>query len=192
MLRVVTFLSLSRAFVFGLFLFLAACSTPHDNNDAIAPSVQTGHSRDLPRPQILTLERSLQCVPHARKISGIALRGDAWAWWKAAKGTYKRGPKPKKGSVLVLQRTDRLKYGHIAVVTHVLGPRDILVEHANWLNKGRVHKYQRVKDVSQAGDWSKVRLWYTPGNLLGMRTYPASGFVHAQKSARASRADLPA
>lgn len=174
----------SRALITGLCLLLAACSTPTNHRG------QTGTAKAVPQPEILSQGSSLQCVPHARKISGIILRGDAWTWWKAAKGNYKRGPKPKKGSVLVLQRTDRLKFGHIAVVTHVLGPRDILVEHANWLNKGKIHKYQKVKDVSRVGDWSKVRLWYTPGNVLGTRAYPVSGFVHAERKRRNPSADL--
>ena len=80
--------------------------------------------------------------------------------------------------MLVLRRSERLEYGHPAVVTRVINSRQVLVDHANWLNRGRIHRYAPVIDVSPAKDWSVVRVWYIPGNKLGARAYPAHGFIH--------------
>ena len=88
--------------------------------------------------------------------------------------------------MLVLRRTERLEYGHLAVVTRVINSRQVLVDHANWLNRGRIHRSAPVIDVSPANDWSAVRVWYIPGNTLGARTYPAHGFIHPVRFAAAS------
>jgi surface antigen len=123
----------------------------------------------------------VSCVPYARARSGIQLSGDAWAWWDAAAGRYERGRAPRPGSVLVIARTGRLPSGHVAVVTRVLGRRELLVDHANWASgaaKGRIATDQRVVDVSAANDWSLVRVWYPPIGELGRTAYPARGFVH--------------
>ena len=107
--------------------------------------------------------RPLECVPYARRISGIEIRGDAWTWWQSAVGRYARR--------------------HIAVVEAVLGERVILVSHANWLNRGRIHENTPVVDVSPENDWSLVRVWYTPGRSLGRRIYPAKGFIYPKRPA---------
>ncbi len=131
--------------------------------------------------ETIAVTEPLQCVPHARALSGLPIRGDAWTWWRAADGRYLRGPTPRAGSVLVLNRTDRLRRGHLAVVTQVLGLREVLAEHANWLNSGMIHRNVSLVDVSPANDWSQVRLWHVPGNHLGGHTYPAHGFIHNDK-----------
>src|SRR6185437_7157556 len=61
----------------------------------------------------------IQCVPYARQVSGIDLRGDAWTWWGQAKGHYARGKKPRPGAVLVFKKTRALPRGHLSVVTRV-------------------------------------------------------------------------
>ncbi|MGH6960663.1 MAG: CHAP domain-containing protein, partial [Dongiaceae bacterium] len=53
----------------------------------------------------------MQCVPYARQVSGIDIRGDAWTWWDSADGQYRRGKAPKAGAVLVFHRTNRLPRG---------------------------------------------------------------------------------
>jgi surface antigen len=129
------------------------------------------------------------CVPYARAESGIQLSGDAWEWWNAADGRYERGAAPRQGSVLVLSRTSRLREGHLSVVSRVVSPREIRVDHANWANgsaKGRVALDQPVVDVSPRNDWSMVRVWYPPINNLGTSSYPVSGFVH-RRALMASR-----
>src|SRR3990172_347826 len=70
-----------------------------------------------PSTRIVTPARPLQCVPYARQASGIDIRGDAWTWWRSAKGIYRQGQRPAVGAVLVLKRTARLRGGHLAVVT---------------------------------------------------------------------------
>ena len=154
-------------------LLLAACATPARQSPPEGPSASAGSGAVM-----VAVARPLQCVPYARDLSGLEIRGDAWTWWLAAEGRYQRGPTPRAGSVLVLKRTNRLSRGHLAVVTRVVGPREVLAEHANWLNRGRIHRNVPVVDVSPANDWSQVRLWYVPGNHLGSRTYPAHGFIH--------------
>ncbi len=130
--------------------------------------------------------RPLQCVPYARQLSGLEIRGDAWTWWRSAEGRFLRSQTPRPGAVLVLRKTQRLTRGHLAVVTRVIGPREIVAEHANWLNRGRIHRNVPVVDVSPANDWSQVRLWYVPGGHLGGTVYPAHGFIHPVAVAAAS------
>ncbi len=122
----------------------------------------------------------LQCVPYARNVSRVSIRGDAWTWWRSAKGRYRRGGTPLVGSVLVLKRTRRLRLGHLAVVKAILNDRLIVVDQANWLNLGRIHLNIPVRDVSAGNDWSAVRVWYAPGGNYGIRTYPVQGFIHPE------------
>ena len=129
------------------------------------------------RPRIVTPARRLQCVHYARRHSRIEIRGDAWTWWGKAEGQYQRGARPAVGSILVLKRKGASR-GHLAVVTRVLGDREIVASHANWLNKGQIHVDTPIRDVSPGNDWSAVRVWYTPANVLGKSTYPAYGFIY--------------
>lgn len=121
------------------------------------------------------------CVPYARSRSGIGLAGDAWQWWDAASGRYGRGHAPRLGAVLVLMRTSRLPQGHVAVVSRVVSPQEIRVDHANWASgrgKGRVARDQPVEDLSPGNDWSLVRIWYPRANNWGSTNWPAYGFVY--------------
>ena len=128
-------------------------------------------------PRIVTPTRRLQCVPYARQQSGIAIRGDAWTWWRQASGKYQRSTRPAVGSVLVFSKTRRNRYGHLAVVTEIVSDREIIARHANWLNKGQIHIDTPIRDVSRNNDWSAVRVWYTPGEMFGIHDYPVSGFI---------------
>jgi CHAP domain len=134
-----------------------------------------------PSTRILTPPRPLQCVPYARKVSGIDIRGDAWTWWGSAKGHYRTGRQPKVGAVLALKRTKRLRLGHLAVVTAILNSREILVDQANWLNRGQIQISTPVRDVSANNDWSVVRVWYIPGDTYGARAYAARGFIYPER-----------
>lgn len=145
----------------------------------------------LPIARIIEAATPLQCVPYARSISDISIRGDAWTWWKSAMGRYPRDNRPTVGAVLVLKRTDRIRYGHVAVVSRIVSNREILVDHANWLDQGRIHMNMPVRDVSPDNDWSVVRLWYAPGNTLGKRRYAAYGFIH-HVTVRSLRLQQPA
>lgn len=123
-----------------------------------------------------------ECVPFARLASGIALYGDAWTWWAAADGRYRRGTVPREGAVLVFRQSQRLRLGHVAVVSRVLTPRVVMVTHANWsrLNgvRGHVERDVTLTDVSQRGDWSQVRVFYRDTDGLGASTYPVYGFIY--------------
>jgi hypothetical protein len=126
------------------------------------------------------------CVPYARMRSGIALAGDAWTWWEAASGQYRRGQAPRPGAVLVLMRTSRLPQGHLAVVTRVTSSRDLRVDHANWgsgSGKGQIARDQPVQDVSPGNDWSLLRIWYPPAQDWGQSRWPAFGFIYPSASA---------
>jgi surface antigen len=161
-----------RVAVALLLLALAACGTSR----APAPG--------------LGVAEPTSCVPYARARSGIALQGDAWRWWDAAAGRYARGRAPQPGSVLVIDRTARMRDGHVAVVSQVVNRREVLVDHANWASgaaRGRIATAQRVLDVSPRNDWSQVRVWYPRVNDFGVTTYPARGFVHPRLEMAAAR-----
>ncbi len=122
----------------------------------------------------------LDCVPFARALSGIHLSGDAADWWREADGRYARATAPSVGSVLVLRRSGRLPYGHVAVVSQVLGRREVLVTQANWVHH-RVTEDQPVIDVSRANDWSEVRVWWPPAGQMGATDYAAFGFIRPNR-----------
>jgi surface antigen len=125
---------------------------------------------------------SMECAPFARALSGVRLWGDAADWWPEASGRYARGETPSVGSVLVLRRSGRLPSGHVAVVSRVVGRREILVTQANWVH-GRVSEDQPVIDVSEDNDWSLVRLWWPPVAQMGTAEYAAYGFIRADRPA---------
>jgi surface antigen len=119
---------------------------------------------------------ALECVPFARQVSGIQLYGDAHTWWDQAAGQYDRGTGPVQGGVLVFRQTGRLGHGHVSVVSEVVSGREIRVTQANWVHR-RIGRDEPVVDVSPAGDWSAVRVWWAPSRSLGVTTYPTYGFI---------------
>jgi len=123
-----------------------------------------------------------QCVPFAREASGIAIYGDAWTWWDQADGKYARGHKPREGAVIVFAKTDRLRLGHVAVVSRVVEKRVLMLTHANWSrqNGERGHAEQDVTlyDVSPRNDWSSVKVWYKDAGGLGGGIYAVEGFIY--------------
>ncbi|MEJ7925835.1 CHAP domain-containing protein [Sphingobium sp. AN641] len=124
----------------------------------------------------------LQCVPYARTVSGVDLRGDALTWWDQAENRFKRGHKPKKGAVLAFRPYGPMTLGHVAVVSKVLGDRQVLVRHANWSAPGAIEEDVLAIDVSEQGDWSAVRVWHSPTGQMGARTNPTFGFIYPVKS----------
>lgn len=119
-----------------------------------------------------------QCVPYARMISGVNIHGNALTWWDQAAGRYERGAAPKKGAVLAFAPTQRMRLGHVATVSKVVSEREVLLTHANWSRRGGVETDVRAVDVSEAGDWSRVKVWYAPNGGLGTSTYPTHGFIY--------------
>lgn len=169
---------------------LAACATGPRNMGPRPPTDGAAGTAG-PAPgaaRMVALNSPIECVPYARRVSGIAIRGDAWTWWRQAEGRYARGGRPQVGAVLVLRRSARLRGGHLAVVKRVVSERVVLVDQANWLNRGRLHLDTPVRDVSAGNDWSLVRVWYTPGRTYGKRAYPAHGFIYPKPGPQAARA----
>lgn len=121
-------------------------------------------------------------MPIARAQSGIAIYGDAHTWWGQADGRYSRGNMPKKGAVLAFKPHGAMTLGHVAAVSKIIDDRTILVTHANWSlingRRGQVERDVRMIDVSEAGDWSQVRVWYAPLADLGTTHWPVHGFIY--------------
>lgn len=156
---------------FVLPVFLSGCSTIQ----GLPSSIQSDY---------YTVKNPVQCVPYAREVSGIEIRGDAHTWWKKSAGRYVRGHVPEKGAVLVLSKTARMKYGHLAVVKKVTDSRHIEVTQSNWGNDRKtrsvIYKNMPVKDISAKNDWSKVRFWHYASRSYG-RPFVVSGFIYADK-----------
>jgi hypothetical protein len=126
---------------------------------------------------IVTPDKPQSCVPYARERSGIVLFGDAYTWWDQARGRYGRDSEPRTGAVMVLGGYGGPKRGHVAVVRTVVSAREIRVDHANWLNDGKLYLNTPVIDVSEDNDWSEVRVWNTRTGQLGVTTYRVQGFI---------------
>lgn len=128
-------------------------------------------------PRVLRDGAPLQCVPFARNHSGVRIWGDAYTWWDKAAGRFERASQPKSGAVMVMKSYNTAQRGHVAVVRRVLNDREIVVDHANWLNTGEIGLDNPVMDVSEDNDWSRVRVWYAPGGHYGGRVYEVHGFI---------------
>jgi surface antigen len=128
-----------------------------------------------------------QCVPFARQASGVQIYGDAWTWWDQADGRYPRGHTPRVGAVLAFTKTKRLPLGHVLVISRVVEPRVAMVTHANWSRingvRGGVEQDVTVFDVSKAGDWTRVKVWYRDSQGLGGSEYPTHGFIYGPRPA---------
>jgi surface antigen len=124
--------------------------------------------------------QGISCVPYARQVSGIQVVGNAWEWWRNAAGVYARGDQPEVGSVLNFRSNGRMRLGHVAVVTQVVNPREVIVDHANWPSGGGRSGISRgvaVVDVSEANNWSAVRVELGRSSGFGS-IYPTYGFIY--------------
>jgi surface antigen len=121
-----------------------------------------------------------QCVPFARRASGVEIYGNANTWWaQAAHTDYQRTDRPEVGAVMTMMGYRTSARGHVAVVQEMISDRVVLVDHANWLNNGEVTRAVPVRDVSPEGDWSQVQVWHVPGGHWGARVYRVQGFIVA-------------
>ena len=149
----------------------AAFAVPSDDF-----SIQGYRSDDLPY---------LQCVPYARQVSGIRIFGDAHTWWDQAAGKYARGTRPKVGAVMSFRPYGNMRLGHVAAVSRVLDSRTVLLRHANWSlidgRRGQIEDGVRAIDVSDANDWSEVRVWFAPIQGLGTTHWPLNGFIYPDR-----------
>ena len=132
-----------------------------------------------------------ECVPFARKMSGIAIYGDAWTWWGQAAGAYRRGGSPRVGAVLAFKPHGAMNLGHVAVVSQLVAPGVIMVTHANWSRiggvRGQAERDVTVVDASGRGDWSVVRVWYDGEDGLGATHYPVFGFIYPDQGKGTAR-----
>lgn len=160
----------------GLFAFLKAGSdrradrhrgAEDDARAALKAAVQVA-VQNRPRGR-------LWCVPFARAVTGVDLRGNAKTWWKQAEGRYDRGNDPKIGAVMTFSGSRAMPRGHVAVVSKVLSEREVLIDQANW-ERNRITLDTLVVDVSAKGDWSKVRVANGDGSLG--RVNPVYGFIY--------------
>ena len=122
-------------------------------------------------------QQPLQCVPFARDHSEVKIYGDAWTWWDQAAGKFARESAPENGAVMVLSGYAGPERGHVAVVQKIVSPREIRVDHANWLDDGSIFLNDPVVDVSASNDWSEVRVWNIKTGAWGGNIYPVQGFI---------------
>lgn len=160
------------------FAFLAACSSPRDSYQSIADVDIDPSRKALAMREVASLQSQghrVWCVPFARNLSGIQIRGNANTWWGKAQGRYRTGKQPAVGAVMAFSKSARLSMGHVAVVSEVISPRHVRVDHANW-KRNKVSLKMDVIDVSDNNDWSAVRVRSQPTAYGSV--YPVSGFIY--------------
>jgi len=175
----------------------ADAAARHGSNESRSRSVHhhVSHSRHHASPRasvhrVLWRGRRggtwLQCVPYARRVSGIELRGNADTWWEQANGRYDRGQTPQEGAVLSFQSNRHMELGHVAVVSKTVSPREILITQANWPTPGQrfgnISKSVSVIDVSPDNDWTAVRVERGHSGSYGA-VYPTNGFIYGRSTA---------
>lgn len=116
------------------------------------------------------------CVPFARTFSGVDISGNAKTWWGNAAGQYERGKTPEVGAVMAFAGAKKMPMGHVAVVSQVVSPREIKINHANWV-RSKVQLNMKVIDVSAKNDWSSVKVERVAGEM-GTSPYPVNGFIY--------------
>ena len=169
----------------GFAGLLSACAQP-PVNDVI----------DRERQELALLEvrqkhargQRVWCVPYARSLSGINIRGNAKDWWGKARNIYDRGDDPEVGSVMSFKATRGMSLGHVAVVSEVVSDRYVVINHANW-KRNKVSLEMGVKDVSENNDWSRVRVESNPGQYG--RVYPVNGFIYPKDDGPATTNTAP-
>jgi surface antigen len=129
----------------------------------------------------------LQCVPYARRVTGIEIFGDAHTWWGQASGRFGKGSEPRVGAVMALRPHGNSRLGHVAAVSKVIDSRTVLIRHANWSQRGKIEDNVRAVDASPGNDWSEVRVWYGPAQKLGAGHWPLYGFIYKDKSGKPAR-----
>jgi surface antigen len=127
---------------------------------------------------VMPIRRTMagSCVLFARAETGVGLVGNADAWWNEAAGLYQRGHVPEVGSILVFEPTGFMPLGHVAVVSKVIGPGQILVDQSNWYH-GRTTYGTPVIDTSSERDWSQVAVMNIGAGEFG-RDSPTYGFIY--------------
>lgn len=173
----------------GPFTGQSAKASPTRNGDTAGQLVeptrqfannQTARAKTAPRAASHARSGGISCVPFARNDSGIMVTGNAWQWWEKAEGVYARGSVPEPGSVLTFRSNGRMRLGHVAVVSRIVNPRVVEIEHANWAGtgmRGGVARNIPVVDVSEANNWTAVRVGLGRTGEFGS-VYPTYGFIY--------------
>lgn len=124
----------------------------------------------------------ISCVPYARSVTGMEISGNGGNWWENAAGRYARGQRPQVGSILSFPSSGGMRSGHVAVVSRIVQPRMIEIDHANWggpgIRRGTVMHNVRVIDVSDDNSWTRVRVQVGWDSSTFGREYPTDGFIH--------------
>jgi surface antigen len=157
-----------------LALALEGCAGSRDVMDYSRSPMPREHGQALVQDDT---HKPLQCVPYARDHSSVKIHGDAYTWWDQAAGKYARGSRPSDGAVMVLDNYAGPTRGHVAVVRTLISPREIRVDHANWLDDGSIYVNDPVEDVSSENDWSLVRVYNLKTGAWGGNVYPVQGFI---------------
>jgi len=160
------------AVALGLFSLVSACAQSPTYAD-LNPERQSMALREVAQKQ--AGGQRVWCVPYARNLSGIEIRGNAKNWWGKAHNTYERSTEPVVGAVMSFRATSGIPLGHVAVVSDIVTDREIVVNHANW-HRNKVSLKMGVKDVSKHNDWTLVRVESQPGRYGNF--YPVSGFIY--------------
>ncbi|PVA11758.1 CHAP domain-containing protein [Pelagivirga sediminicola] len=158
-------------------LTLGACATaPRMDEPAAAASIDPAREAMALREaaDLRAKGQRVWCVPFARNVSGINIRGNAHTWWNKAAGAFDQSKEPAVGAVMSFRSTPSMPLGHVAVVSEIVAPDRIRVDHANW-HRDQVSQGMTVIDVSGKGDWSSVRLESNPDSFGSV--YPVNGFI---------------
>jgi hypothetical protein len=162
----------------------AAANPDQDNDLDQDTTTDTGEVADAP--SVEWPLKHLYCVEYARLRSGLAVFGDAKLWWSRARNLYAEFAEPTVDAVMVFSGSRRIRKGHVAVVTKIVNPREVIVDHANWQNHGEIDHNTPVLDVSLKNNWSQVRVWDINSRQWGARVYKLSGFIAGHTPALAT------
>ena len=141
----------------------------------------SGHGRVASRGRHYARAAGISCVPFARNDSGIEVAGNAWQWWDNAAGVYARGsvPEARQRPRLPRQRP------HAPRPCRGRQPRGQCPRRSRSTTPtggargmhGGVARNMPVVDVSEANDWSAVRVGLGESGEFGS-VYPTYGFIY--------------
>ncbi|KIC43484.1 amidase [Ruegeria sp. ANG-R] len=158
--------------VLGLIALVSACAQNPDDAD-LDPERQAAALQEVSRKH--ARGQRVWCVPYARDLSGIQIRGNAKDWWGKARNSFGRGNEPVVGAVMSFRATGGMPLGHVAVVSDIVTEREVIINHANW-HRNKVSLKMGVRDVSKNNDWTLVRVESQPGRYGSH--YPVNGFIY--------------
>lgn len=156
----------------GLIGFVSACAQNPNDSD-LDPERQAMALQEVSKKH--ARGQRVWCVPYARNLSGIQIRGNAKDWWGKAGNIFDRGNEPEVGAVMSFRATRGMPLGHVAVVSDIVTNREVIINHANW-HRNKVSLKMGVMDVSKNNDWTLVRVETNPGRYGS--SYPVNGFIY--------------